>query len=91
MKSRLAFTLMELLVVIAVIAILASLLLPALSKAKSRARMIWCLNNKRTLGLAWTMYADENSETLVLNGLRPVLNDAPPAPGSTATSTGTLI
>lgn len=71
------FSLVELLVVIAVIAILASLLLPALALAKSKARMTWCLNNKRTLGLAWIMYADDENERLVLNGFRPVTGEAP--------------
>src|SRR5678815_365541 len=62
-----AFTLVELLVVIAVIAILASLLLPALNRAKSKADGIYCLNNTKQLLVAWRVYADDHSDLCAYN------------------------
>jgi prepilin-type N-terminal cleavage/methylation domain-containing protein len=60
--KRTAFTLIELLVVIAIIAILAALLLPALARAKSKAKATACLNNMKQVGLAFRMWADDNGD-----------------------------
>jgi prepilin-type N-terminal cleavage/methylation domain-containing protein/prepilin-type processing-associated H-X9-DG protein len=73
------FTLVELLVVIAVIAVLASLLLPALNRAKAKAESIFCLNNTKQLGIAWEIYADEHNGLLAYNlggsGARGIATD----------------
>jgi prepilin-type N-terminal cleavage/methylation domain-containing protein/prepilin-type processing-associated H-X9-DG protein len=66
-----AFTLIEMLVVIAIIAILAALLMPAVARGKEMARRIACLNNLKELSLAHIMYAGDNDGRLCPRTLNP--------------------
>lgn len=63
-RHRTAFTLIELLLVIAILAILAGLLLPALSRAKAKGQSAVCQSNLKQLTLGWIMYAGDNEDRL---------------------------
>jgi prepilin-type N-terminal cleavage/methylation domain-containing protein/prepilin-type processing-associated H-X9-DG protein len=64
--SRSGFTLIELLVVVAIVSLLAAILLPVFASVRERARALACLSNVRQIGLAYTLYAQDNDESLPL-------------------------
>jgi prepilin-type N-terminal cleavage/methylation domain-containing protein len=66
MRTRHAFTLVELLVVIAIISVLISVLLPALSKARESAKLVACASNLRQLSVAMSLYATQNKGVVLL-------------------------
>jgi prepilin-type N-terminal cleavage/methylation domain-containing protein/prepilin-type processing-associated H-X9-DG protein len=75
-SKRIGFTLVELLVVVAIIAILAGLVAPGIARAKSRAATIQCLNNFKQLNLGWQMYAVENDDVLGSNNAVKIADGA---------------
>ncbi len=67
-----AFTLVELLVVVAIIAILAAMLLPALGSARRSAQRIGCINDTKQLMMAWHLYGTDHNDGLPANGIADV-------------------
>ena len=80
-KPACRFTLIELLIVIAIIAILAGMLLPALNKAKETARKIACVNQLKALGTFWQFYADGSKGYMIPNE-----HKIPGSPGDASTN-----
>jgi len=66
-KPACGFTLVELLLIVAIISVLSALLLSPLARSKAKVESLSCVNNLRQLSLAWLLYADEHNERLVNN------------------------
>ncbi len=80
MKRRLGFTILELLAVISIITVLATLTLPGLARAKARVLSVLCLGNLKQWGLATTLYTHDNDDFLPPDGV--------PNPGESSTNSG---
>lgn len=68
-RGRSCFTLTELLIVIAIIAILASLLLPALKSAREKAQSVSCINNQKQLGMQFISYGNDCNDLFPISGV----------------------
>ncbi len=68
MPGKRAFTLIELLVVIAIIALLLAILMPSLRRARDQAKGVTCRNNLKQIGLAFTLYTEDNEGKFPRNG-----------------------
>jgi len=73
--KRFAFTLVELLVVISIIAVLLAVLMPSLNRAREQAKRVTCASNVKQIGLGLTMYALENNDNFPLHTTQPWLHD----------------
>ncbi|HUB25603.1 MAG TPA: prepilin-type N-terminal cleavage/methylation domain-containing protein [Tepidisphaeraceae bacterium] len=88
MQSRKAFTLVELLVVIGIIALLIAILLPALNRARQQAILVQCMSNLRQCGAAIANYATDNAGQIVPCVYWGTNATAPPIPANNFSATG---
>src|SRR6478672_6661194 len=75
-----AFTLIEILVVVAIISLLIAVLIPSLSRAREQTKRAMCMHNLRQLSMGWIQYAQANRDRLVRGVAEDELSAVPPVP-----------
>jgi general secretion pathway protein G len=77
-SAAMSFTLIELLTVIAIIALIAGLLFPVMNKVRQKARLAECMNNLRQVGIAFSSYISESQSVFPIAAMKPTVNTTEP-------------